>query len=144
MTANQPQGPNAADVALLAAQDGVARQGDDAGAPPSRLPTTVASNPLHRMGGRWFLLTVFTLITFQSLLVAFALQGNWWLALAPAAICGYKAWRIRQEIQVAVDQFERYIQPLLPPINDARSSGSRRGRPSRSRQASVDSATASS
>ncbi len=50
--------------------------------PPSTPPTRLT----------WALLALFVFLAFECLLLAFAIRGKWFILVAPALVCGVKAW----------------------------------------------------
>lgn len=42
---------------------------------------------------------LFTFLSFQGFLWAFALKGTWLILLAPAVVCGYKGWELYRELR---------------------------------------------
>ena len=45
------------------------------------------------------MLLVFALVAFECALVAVALKGRWFILLAPAVVCGFKAFDLWREIR---------------------------------------------
>ncbi len=120
---------------------------------------------LYRQRWLWVQLAVFSIMAALSVMIAFVLQGRWWLAALPGVVCLSRAievWRdIRRQINAAEQQLRDDVtDPSTPAQKDAdppdggraeadhsesaaSSSGSNLGRPSVPRQASVDDPVAS-
>jgi hypothetical protein len=47
----------------------------------------------------WLLLVVLVFLSFESILLAVAFKGAWFVLLAPGFVCGYKAWDVWREIK---------------------------------------------
>ena len=47
----------------------------------------------------WLLLVVLVFLSFESILLAVAFKGAWFVLLAPGVVCGYKAWDVWREIR---------------------------------------------
>lgn len=68
----------------------------------SQIPRSPASSntlPVAGYCGAWAMLTLFIFITFECLLLAFALKEKWFILLAPAVVCGAKAWEAWKRLQ---------------------------------------------
>jgi hypothetical protein len=63
----------------------------------------------------WLMLIVFSFISFESILLAFALKGSWFVLVAPGAVCGVKAydtWKILQrQSRMAVERALKNQRP---------------------------------
>lgn len=66
-------------------------------------PVTAPAPKLRRLWPKWVMLIIFAFVAFECALVAVALKGRWFILLAPAVVCGFKAidvWReIRRELK---------------------------------------------
>ena len=47
----------------------------------------------------WLLMVVLVFISFESILLAVAFKGAWFVLLAPGIVCGYKAWDVWRDIR---------------------------------------------
>jgi hypothetical protein len=52
----------------------------------------------------WSLLALFVFLTFECLLLAFAIRGPWFILVAPAAVCSVKAWDTWRGIRQAAQR----------------------------------------
>ena len=56
---------------------------------------------LPRYWPTWAMMTVFIFIAFECALLAAALKGQWFILLAPAVVCGVKAWDAWKQLKQA-------------------------------------------
>jgi len=69
----------------------------------SAVDTTASNRASRRLWPAWALLGFLAFLATQLTVLAFALQGKWFVLIGPAIVCGFKAWStwqwIRPQIQ---------------------------------------------
>jgi hypothetical protein len=62
-------------------------------------PVTSTAPHSRPLWPKWLMVILFAFVAFECALWAVALKGKWFILLAPAAVCAFKAFDMWREIQ---------------------------------------------
>ena len=72
--------------------------------PPLEPDLPIAPTHPPRYWPTWLMLSLFIFVAFECALLAVSLKGSWFILLAPAAVCGVKAWDAWQTLKRAAGE----------------------------------------